>query len=168
MLPTQTFQPCLTTHTQDHALITLQLIFGFGMSLVGRQLCCVTKRFLERSFIHVYSPQIGNLGQTKVWMLPKPNLVKQRVLFGLLTVVWVRGYLQEKEWLKDNCNTKVHTATRSLGTEISPQVDTQCIKTSSNTTPPNPSQTVPPTKDSNVWAYRGHSHLNHKRAIGPH
>lgn len=32
----------LTTHTQDHSLTTLQLIFDFSMSLVGHQLCYVT------------------------------------------------------------------------------------------------------------------------------
>ena len=32
--------------------------------------------------------------------------MNQRVLLGLLTGIWVRGYLQEQKWLKDSCVTK--------------------------------------------------------------
>lgn len=31
-----------------------------------------------------------------------------RVLLGLLTAIWLRGYMKEWKWLKDSCLTKAH------------------------------------------------------------
>lgn len=66
---------------------------------IYRRGCCVTKLFLGRHNTHVYSPQIENQWQTKV------KLGWPWVLLGLFTGIWVRGYLQEQKFLKDNCIT---------------------------------------------------------------
>lgn len=67
-----------------------------------------SKLFLGRCSTHIYSQHTGNLWQNKVWIPPKPNMVNQWFLLVLFMGVWVRGYLQEQQWLKDSCIAKAY------------------------------------------------------------
>lgn len=46
--------------------------------------CCMTKRSLGKCDTHIYSPQIRNSWQTKVWTPPKSYMLNQWVLSELL------------------------------------------------------------------------------------
>lgn len=61
-------------------------ILGFHTKFNTKISVCdnVTKLFLRRHNMYFYLPQIGNPGQTKVWIPPKSNLVSQWVSLGLL------------------------------------------------------------------------------------
>lgn len=54
----------------------------------------------------IYSPQMGNKTQTKVKMLPKPNLAKQWVLLGCLQEHECVWWGTCEKWLKDSHTTK--------------------------------------------------------------
>ena len=68
---------CLATHSHNHALTPPQLITGPFVSLFRCQSCCVTKKFLDRCYTHVDSPQIGSPQHTKVQVPPESNLENQ-------------------------------------------------------------------------------------------
>lgn len=64
--------------------------------------------FFSREMQHICAhtsthPWKGNPQQTKVTITPKPNLVNQWVLLGLLIGKWVRGSSQEHWWLRSSC-----------------------------------------------------------------
>lgn len=55
---------------------------------------------------HLVTPDQELTTDQTMRTLPKSNLVNQWVLLGLLSGMWVRGYLKEYKWLKDSCTTQ--------------------------------------------------------------
>jgi hypothetical protein len=88
----------------DNELLGILGFLGYFRQLWSTS-CCVTKLFLGRHNTHVYSTQTGTTDQSK-----DATKVQQWVLWDLLTGIWVNGYLQEQEWLKDSCITKGHSS----------------------------------------------------------
>lgn len=59
-----------------------QYLFSLPHDYIQVNSYCVTKLCLGRCNIHTYSPQIGNIQQTKLWIPLKSKLVNQCALLG--------------------------------------------------------------------------------------
>ena len=60
--------------------------------------------------VYIFTPWIEKGPQTKERIMPHASYAMSSLM--LLTGVWVRGYLQGKNWLKDRCITNADPITK--------------------------------------------------------
>lgn len=64
--------------------------------------------------------------------------MNQCVFLGLLTGIWVRGYLKEQKWFKDSCIIKAHSNTGGISQELGNLEPTHVAQLDDQLTRPRP------------------------------